>query len=58
MPWTGTMPDMNDTVGELAIADATLSDLLRDILDEAGGQNSGEVTTGQAADRLWLTRSS
>ena len=52
------MPDMNDTVGELAIADATLSDLLRDILNEARGQNSGEVTTGQAADRLWLTRSS
>jgi len=46
------MPDVNDTVGQLAIADATLCDLLRDILNEAGGQNSGEVTTGQAADRL------
>jgi hypothetical protein len=46
------MPDVNDTVGELAIVDATLCDLLRDILNEAGGQNSGEVTTGQAADRL------
>jgi hypothetical protein len=46
------LDETNAAVGELAIADATLTDLLRDILYEATGQDTSRVTTGQAADKL------
>jgi hypothetical protein len=46
------LDETNAAVGELAVADATLTDLLRDLLHEIAGQDPGWVTTGQAADRL------
>jgi hypothetical protein len=60
--YSGNMPDSDDAIGQLTIADTTLSYLLgdilqevRDFLQEAGGRNPGEMTTGKAADCL-LTR--
>lgn len=44
--------ETNAAVGELAVADASLSDLLRDTLHEVTCQDPGWVTTGQAADQL------
>jgi hypothetical protein len=53
---SGTLRDVlnsaDDAVGQLTIADTTLCDLLRDILQEAGGKTSGEMTTGRATDDL------
>jgi hypothetical protein len=51
-----TMQDMpnkpNAAVGRLAIMDAFLNGLLREILAETPGTRTGELTTGQAANEL------
>ena len=48
----GTVPSADDAVGRLTIADATLCDLLRDVRQEVEGQKFGDMTTGQATDRI------
>lgn len=50
------LPDMPEdadaAVGQLAIVDATLCDLLRDLVHETTGQDTRLLTTGKAADKL------